>query len=88
MHYVPPRAPSCAASPQPSRIGISVNRDELTLIVESVRTAMSFYFDSYTAHVKAGEEEHAAYARDQHDDCAAMLNWLATVDDTARGKVT
>jgi len=86
MTFVPSRLPSCGARPNQDRIGINVNRHELELIVESVRTAMAFHFDQSVQHEQAHDDLSSAYARKRHDDCAAMLHWLQTVHDTAQEK--
>jgi len=64
------------------RIGINVSRDELDLVVESLRTAMAWHFDvSQRANETARDELSAAYARDRYDQCVRMLHWIQPLHD-------
>ena len=71
------------------RIGINVSRDELDLVVESLRTAMAWHFDvSQRANKTARDELSAAYARDRYDQCVRLLNWISPLHEEVASHAT
>lgn len=64
------------------RVSINVSRDELDLVVEALRTAVAFHFNtSLSSADTPAAELSAAYARDRHDRCVTMLNWIQPIHD-------
>ena len=63
------------------RVSINVSRDELDLVVDALRTAVAFHFNTSLSADTPADELSAAYARDRHDRCVTMLNWIQPIHD-------